>query len=408
VRILHVYRTYFPDPQGGLQEAIRQISLATAGLGVQSRIFTLSPRPSPPMIERPEGLVVRGRSWAAPASCDIGGYDALRRFREQVGWADLVHYYFPWPFADLLHWLAPVRKPAVMTYVSDIVRQRMIGRLYRPLMKRTLHAMQAVVTASPAYARTSPVLSTLVPAEQLQVIPLGIVEDSYQGALREAARIDTAARFAEPFRIFSKATRRPSGFRSEGRFFLALGVLRYYKGLHVLIEAAAANRLPVAIAGDGPQRSALEAHARVLDAPVAFLGHVSDAEKMALLRDCGALVLASHLRSEAFGMVLVEAAMSARPMISCEIGTGTSFVNLHGTTGLVVPPQDSVALAQAMCTLDQDVAMRERFGVAARQRYDALFAGEALGQAYATLYHTVLNRRVPALRLNPGRSTTHV
>ncbi|WP_448509616.1 glycosyltransferase [Immundisolibacter sp.] len=394
MRILHVYRTYFPDPQGGLQEAIRQISLATAGLGVQSRIFTLSPHPSPATIERPEGLVVRSRSWAAPASCDIGGHAALRRFREQVEWADLVHYYFPWPFADLLHWLAPVRKPAVMTYVSDIVRQRMIGRLYRPLMKCTLHAMQAIVTASPAYARTSQVLATLVPPERLQVIPLGIVEHSYQDARREAAHIDTAAQFAEPFRKFAKAARQPSGLRSEGRFFLALGVLRYYKGLHILIEAAAASRLPVAIAGDGPQRSALEAHARALDAPVAFLGHVSDAEKMALLRDCDALVLPSHLRSEAFGMVLVEAAMSSRPMISCEIGTGTSFVNQHGSTGLVVPPQDSVALAQAMRTLDQDVAMRERFGVAARERYDAFFAGEALGRAHANLYRRVLRGKL--------------
>ena len=399
MRVLHVYRTYFPDPQGGLQEAIRQIALATSPLGVQSRIFTLSPRPTPPVIAFPEGQVVRGRSWAAPASCDLGSHQALRQFREQVQWADLIHYYFPWPFADLLHWLAPARKPAVMTYVSDIVRQRVIARLYRPLMKRTLHAMQAVVTASPAYARTSPVLSTLVRPERLHVIPLGIVEASYQDAQREAAHIDVATQFAEPFRLFEKAVGQPSAPTPQGRFFLALGVLRYYKGIHVLIEAAAASGLPVAIAGDGPERAALEARARTLDAPVTFLGHVSDAQKMALLRACSALILPSHLRSEAFGMVLVEAAMSSRPMISCEIGTGTSFVNQHGETGLVVPPEDPAALSQAMRLLDQDMTMRDRFGAAARQRYETLFAGEALGKAYANLYRTVLNQRIP------GRAT---
>lgn len=393
MRVLHVYRTYFPDPQGGLQEAIRQIALATRPFGVQARVFTLSPQPSPTVIALPEGDVVRSRSWAAPASCDLGGHDALRRFREQVQWADLIHYYFPWPFADLLHWLAPVRKPAVMTYVSDIVRQRAIARLYRPLMKRTLRTMQAIVTASPAYARTSPVLSGLVPAERLQVIPLGIVEDSYGDAVREAQAIDTTRRFADAFRTLTRAqstVATPPGHGGGSRFFLALGVLRYYKGLHVLIDAACASGLPVAIAGDGPERRALEAHARRLGAPVAFLGHVTDAEKMALLRDCCALVLPSHLRSEAFGMVLVEAAMAKRPMISCEIGTGTSFVNLDNETGLVVPPEDPAALADAMRILASDTALRLRFGVAARRRYEALFAGRALGQAHAKLYEQVI------------------
>ena len=379
MRVLHVYRTYFPDPPGGLQEAIRQIALATGPLGVESRIFTLSPRPAPTAIERPEGRVIRSRSWCAPASCDLGGYAALRRFREQVAWADIVHYYFPWPFADLLHWLAPVRKPTVMTYVSDIVRQRLLARCYAPLMRRTLRTMRAIVAVAPGYRASSPVLSRPSSQPRLHTIPLGIVEDSYAPAIAAAAGVDLAQRL--------RANRQP---HAAGNYFLALGVLRYYKGLHVLIDAAAGCGLPVVIAGDGPQRAALERRAQALDAPVTFLGRVSDAEKMALLRDCLALVLPSHLRSEAFGMVLVEAAMMARPLISCEIGTGTSYVNQHLQTGLVVPPQNADALATAMRTLATDAVLCKHYGNNARQRYERLFSGPPLGQAYAGLYQSVL------------------
>src|SRR5690606_34669906 len=91
----------------------------------------------------------------------------------------------------------------------------------------------------------------------------------------------------------------------------------------------------------------------------------------------------------AFGMVLVEAAMMGRPMISCEIGTGTSYVNVDGETGFVVAPGDPEALAAAMRALDADPARRRRFGAAARERYERHFGGEALGRNYVELYDEV-------------------
>jgi rhamnosyl/mannosyltransferase len=104
------------------------------------------------------------------------------------------------------------------------------------------------------------------------------------------------------------------------------------------------------------------------------------------------LVLPSHLRSEAFGMVLVEAAMIGKPMISCEINTGTSFVNADGETGFVVEPGSPRALAEAMSRLLEDEALALQMGQAARRRYEQLFSGAALGQAYARLYRKVAGR----------------
>jgi rhamnosyl/mannosyltransferase len=372
MKVVHVYRTYFPDPPGGLQEAIRQIALSTRACGVDARILTLSPTPRPAEIDYPEGRVIRAKSWAAPASCDLGGLDSLLKYRKMADWADVVHFHFPWPFADLLHLLGRTRKPTVMTYHSDIVRQKSLGTLYGPLMARTLRSMSAVVATSPAYARTSETLAANVSSQRLKTIPLGII-DYHDAAL--AASVDIASRF---------------GLSSEEPYFLALGVLRYYKGLHTLIEAAVRVDAKIVIAGSGPERERLVALANQEGARnIVFAGQVTHEEKVALLKGCRAMVLPSHLRSEAFGMVLVEAAMFSKPMVCCEIGSGTSFVNENGVTGWVVAPEKADELARAMNALLADDQMAIAMGQAARERYNALFSGEALGTAYSALYTEV-------------------
>lgn len=370
--VLHVYRTYFPDPPGGLQEAIRQIALATRAYGVDNTIFTLSPKPSPCVLARPEARVVRCRSWGAPASCDIGGAAAFSRFARLTRDADVVHYLFPWPFADLLHATIRPEHPAVLTYISDVVRQRWLGAAYAPLMWRTLRSMRVIVANCPAYARTSPILSDRSIRDKVRVIPLGIEESSYPKDGDE--------------RVFRRI-----GLGADEAFFLFIGVLRYYKGLHFLIEAAKRVNARIVVVGTGPEGESLRRRAQESGASnVVFAGHVSNGEKVALLKRCRALVLPSHLRSEAYGMVLVEAAMFGRPLVSCEIGTGTSFVNADEETGFVVPPQDPPALAVAMTALLADDSLADRLGAGARLRYDRLFSGEALGKAYAALYREVV------------------
>ena len=148
MRILHVYRTYFPDSQGGLEEVIRQICINSADHGVESRVFTLSKQHATPVIDREEAQVVRASLDVEIASCSMSLH-ALGKFRKQVEWADLVHYHFPWPFADFLHFATRVNKPSVVTYHSDIVRQRALGALYTPLMNRFLSSMDRIICTSP-------------------------------------------------------------------------------------------------------------------------------------------------------------------------------------------------------------------------------------------------------------------
>lgn len=378
MKVLHVYRTYFPDPPGGLQEAIRQICLATGSFGVESKVFTLSPQPLPKRLVRPEAVTVRSLSWAAPASCDLGGADSVREFYRLQKWADVVHLHFPWPFADVLNLFKASDKPAVMTYHSDIVRQQVLNRLYGPLMRRTMRAMSAVIATSPAYAKTSHVLKRDVPSGRLRTIPLGIVD-----------KPEAAPGFAGQSAGGDYGAHKP--------FVLALGVLRYYKGLHTLVHAARQISGNIVIAGSGPEDANLKELASQLGVTnIVFAGQVTDAQKTELLRQCTALVLPSHLRSEAFGMVLVEAAMFSKPMVCCEVGSGTSYVNLDGVTGWVVPPESPLELAKACNQIFEDPVLAKAMGLAARARYEDLFSGAALGRAYSELYREV--KRAPVLR----------
>lgn len=375
-KILHVYRTYFPDPPGGVQEAIKQIAEATKIYGIESRIFTLSPSPIPQIIERSEGRVIRSRSWAAPASCDLGGLNALKRFREEVDWADLIQYHYPWPFADVLHLVTRVGKPAVMTYHSDIVRQRILGSFYAPLMKHMLGSMRAVVATSPAYALTSNVLNSYVTPERLKTIPLGIAD--YHNSLvcsnAESAFLDRC-------------------FVRDKPFVLALGAMRYYKGFHTLVEAALAINATVVIAGSGPEEHSLKQLA--VDKGVKniiFVGQISEEEKIYLLKNCSVFALPSHLRSEAFGMVLIEASMFSKPMVCCEIGSGTSYINLHNKTGLVVKPESPQNFSDAVNFLLSNKWLAVQMGLEARKRYEQLFSDVALGREYSKLYLEVCNK----------------
>jgi rhamnosyl/mannosyltransferase len=373
MKVLHVYRTYFPDPPGGLQEAIRQICISTQKYGVINTVFTLSPEASPSVVSRPEATVVRCRSWAAPASCDIGGFSAIMTFKKLAEEADIIHYYFPWPFADILRLICRPKKPEIMTYVSDVVRQRRLGRIYAPLMDKTLNAMPALVVSSPAYAHTSTVLANSQLAGKVVLVPLGIEEETC------SEEPDTA--------IMARL-----GISENEPFFLFIGVLRYYKGLHTLLQAAKVIKAKIVIAGTGPEYCRLKKKVSSDDLQhVILAGQVTDREKNSLLKFCRAVVLPSHLRSEAYGMVLVEASMNGKPMVSCEIGTGTSFINLHNETGIVVPPESPEALADALKILLSDHSLALEYGAAARKRYESMFSGALMGKAYFELYSSYVN-----------------
>jgi rhamnosyl/mannosyltransferase len=165
------------------------------------------------------------------------------------------------------------------------------------------------------------------------------------------------------------------------------------------MEAAQGTDYPIVIVGAGPIEQELRAQAARLGLHnVHFLGHVSEEDKVALLTLCYAVVFPSHLRSEAFGISLLEGAMYGKPMISSEIGTGTSFVNIADETGLVVPPSDPLALRQAMRYLWEHPEHALEMGKRAEARYWKYFTAQQMVRSYVDLYGDLVRHQRAASR----------
>lgn len=244
-----------------------------------------------------------------------------------------------------------MRAPLVVTYHSDIVRQQRLLQLYRPLLHATLRRAQRVIATSEPYVRSSTFLRQY--SDKCRVVPLSIDAERFTAVAPEAVG----------------AVRQKHGLADDQPLILTVGVLRYYKGLHILLDALRHVEGVLLVVGDGPERERLEQFAANGIAERArFAGRVGDADLPAYYAAADLFVLASHLRAEAFGIVQLEAMAAGLPVISTELGTGTSVVNQHGVTGFVVPPSDSRALARAINVLTRNDHMRQRLGQQARQR----------------------------------------
>ena len=294
MRVLHFYKTYQSESYGGIEQTIYQLCKCSSASGIESEVLTLSDNPDPAELMYEGHKVHRVKLDLQIASTGFS-FAALKRFAQLAAEVDIVHYHFPWPFMDLAHFVTRMNKPSVVTYHSDIVRYKTLLQLYRPLMHRFLDSVDAIVATSPNYLQTSSVLAGY--RDKTQVIPIGLDKDNYPPP--------SATRMAE----WTK--------RIGPRFFLFVGVIRYYKGLHILLDAARGTDYPIVIVGAGPIEQELKRRADEQGLRnVIFLGTVSDEDKAALLQLSYAIVFPSHLRSEAFGISLLEGAMYGKPMIS--------------------------------------------------------------------------------------------
>jgi len=368
LKVLHFFKTYYPQTMGGIEQVIFQLAEGGREHGINAQVLSLSAQGACRNVKVGEHLAHTSKLDLHLASTGFS-FSAFKDFAELAREADIINYHFPWPFMDVVHFASRVRKPTVVSYHSDIVKQKTLLKLYQPLMHGFLGSVDRIVASSPKYVESSPTLQRF--KDKVTVIPIGLDRNTYPPV--------------SPEKLSYWKEKLPA------RFFLFIGALRYYKGLDFLLEAARTARFPVAIVGQGPMEAELKAKANKLGlSNIYFLGGLPDVDKTALLMLCDGLVFPSHLRSEAFGISLLEAAMFGKPLISCEIGTGTTFINIAGETGLVVPPCDSSALAQAMITLWENPEESSAMGRRAAVRFEQVFTAERMVDSYAEVYRSLL------------------
>ena len=368
--MLHFYKTYHPDSIGGIEQFIFQLARGGNRHGIESTVLSLSRNDDGRVIQMDGHQSCRAKTDFEIASTPFS-LSCFKRFATLAKEADVIHYQFPFPFMDVVHFATQVKKPTIVSYQSDIIRQKNLLKVYTPLRNKFLTSVDRIVTSSPNYLLTSDVLKSH--SDKVSVIPIGLDKATYPAPTDEKLK-------------YWKA-------QLSGRFFLFVGVLRYYKGLHILLEAAQGTDYPIVIVGAGPIEAELKVQAIQLGLTnIHFFGFLAEEDKFALLTLCYGVVFPSHLRSEAFGISLLEGAIFGKPMISSEIGTGTTFINISDETGLVVPPSDPVALRQAMRYLWEHPEHAAEMGRNAEARYWKYFTAEDMVTAYAKLYRELAQK----------------
>jgi rhamnosyl/mannosyltransferase len=282
---------------------------------------------------------------------------------------DIVHIQSPYPLGELSNYLLSNRCPTVISYQADIVRQRRLLSVYRPFLRKILSRADRVIATSEKYLDTSIWLRRI--RNKCVVIPIGIELEKF------SAPVEYGERRNGPFRI------------------LFVGRLTYYKGLHSLIRAV--HLIPDAsltVAGQGPYYSQWKELVLKLgiDKRVDFLGHVDDSHLVELYKNSDVFVLPSNARSEAFGIVLIEAMASSLACITTEIDSGNSWIVEDGVTGLVVPPGDPVALASALKKLKDNPQLRLMMGKAGRRRAEENFHLRDMASRITSVYEQLLAR----------------
>jgi glycosyltransferase involved in cell wall biosynthesis len=292
--------------------------------------------------------------------------EMVRRVRESK--ADIVHLHWPNPTAVLAYLASGHRGKLVFTYHSDIIRQRLLRKPFWPVLKHALKRARAIIATSPNYVQTSVVLQKF--QERCHVVPFGIPLEQF--ALSNAIEV--------------------AKIRKEygSRIVLGVGRLVYYKGFEYLIRAMKEVIGHLLIVGNGPLREELGRAARDagVSERVTFLTDVEDVRPFYQAADVFALP--SVARSEAFGIVQLEAMACSKPVLNTKLDSGVPFVSLHGITGLTVPPKDAGALATAINTLLDDTALSARYGLAARLRVEQEFNLELMTRRTLRVYEEVL------------------
>ncbi len=365
LRVLHVGK-FYPPHMGGMETHLQALC-GELQKSVDLQVIVSSDDGSAAE-ETLSGVSVRRvptRLMLASTPLCPGMISKIRGYESEI-----VHLHFPNPMAVLAYLASGHAGRLVVTYHSDMVRQKFLGAMFEPLLHLALRRSSAIIVTSPNYLSTSSVLAHH--REKCEVVPLGIPLEEYG---REEAK--SVAEVLE---------------RYGDRLIVSVGRLVYYKGFEHLIRAMTRVQGKLLIVGEGPLRrrlSTLAAELGIADR-VVFMGKIDHQLLVSCYHAAKVFAMPSILRSEAFGLVQVEAMAAGLPVVNTQLDSGVPYVSLHEQTGLTVPPGDPDALAAAINRLLDDDNLRTSFGRAARLRAEQEFSVEVMAARTLSLYDKIM------------------
>ena len=343
----------YPPWIGGIEKHVQQLAEGLSARGIDITVIACSPDRKR-RFDRKDNLKVLqvprfGTFRSLPLS--PGAFRALSKTE-----ADIIHVHHPYPLGLLSYLLCGHARPLVITWHSDIVRQKILLRFFQPFQTRCLQRASSVIVTSPPLMENSAFLRGF--HDKCISIPLGIDLEEFDSLLKTEKALETREEISH---------RLPS--------LLFVGRLVGYKGLDVLLEAMPKVSATLLVVGEGPLLSIYRTRVQelVLEDRVVFLGSVTDEELAGLYAGCSVFVLPSISNNEAFGIVQLEAMAAGRPVVSTNLPTGVPYVNESDVTGFVVPARDSESLAEALNRLLDKPELAERMGRQGRLRVETEF-----------------------------------
>ena len=297
----------------------------------------------------------------------------LRKIRRKY---DIIHIHHPDPMACLALFLSGYKGKVILHWHSDILKQKMWLKLYRPLQRWLIRRADMIVGTTPVYVQQSPYLQKV--RKKTNYIPIGIDELS--------ADPELVTRFKERY--------------AGKKIIFSLGRLVAYKGYEYLIKAALHldDTYVILIGGEGPLKDEL---LQLIDRlgvgeKVALLGFIPEEKEMAAyFMACDVFCLSSIWKTEAFGIVQIEAMSCGKPVVATRIAeSGVSWVNDDGVSGYNVEPQNSKALAEAIERIVSDSQHYAELSAGARQRYETIFTKAKMVDKCIQLYHDLLGKTI--------------
>ncbi|HIZ34080.1 MAG TPA: glycosyltransferase [Candidatus Bacteroides merdigallinarum] len=287
---------------------------------------------------------------------------------------DIIHIHHPDPMAALALRLSGYKGKVILHWHSDILKQKKLLKFYEPLQSWLINRADVIVGTSPKYLQCSPFLQKA--SLHKICIPIGI----------------------DPIICNKEAVDSLKDKYPNKKLIFSLGRLVEYKGYKYLIEAAKylSDQYVILIGGSGPLKEELESviQQNGLNNKVRLLGRIPDAELSVYYGACDVYVLSSIWKTEAFGIVQIEAMSCGKPVVATKIdGSGVDWVNEDGVSGINVPTEDAKSIADAIIYLTSDENRYRQFSQGALKRYENLFRKELMIKRCLTLYNSLVNKR---------------
>ncbi|WP_020588595.1 glycosyltransferase [Desulfobacter curvatus] len=369
-KITHIFKTYFPETSGGLEEAIRQIGSYAVGRGFDVEVMAVGKRNC--CYRSSDGIVARFFKCDIDVLASPFSFSFAQAFRKICRDADLLHFHFPWPTAEMLALGCRIDRPIVTTFHCDIFKNKFLKPLYLPIIRQYLKRVDTICVTSRQVAGSTAYLSEF--KDKISEVPLFLNEKRFGGLGGPDSDIHGLVDHCRSYALFA-------------------GVLRWYKGLEVLLDAAEKIPHHIVIVGKGPLHAKIQGLIRKKKlSHVHLIGFQPDHNLKYLIENSRLMVLPSTTAAEAFGQVLLEGLYFSRPLVSTKLGTGTSVVNQHNHTGLEVKPGCPDELAHAINRIMDEDALFKKFSSNGFSHYAAHFTAKIQGDKYCRIYNDLLSR----------------